>query len=260
MLRIRVLTALIGLPLIIGLVFAGGWWFFAGIAVVALLSGWEFNRMMRVGGYAPNLVLSLALVALLLLDSRLSFNRLDLVISLALLAGLIWQLFRPNTDTPVADWALTMGGAFYVGWGMSRLVTLRQLPDGLAWVWLAFLITWGADTMAYLVGSAWGRHKIWPRLSPKKSWEGFLGSIAGGLVGAGLVLLFSGLPLVPALLLGALAPIVAFFGDMTESMIKRNTGVKDSSDLLPGHGGFLDRIDSLLFVSIVVYYSALWLG
>ena len=143
---------------------------------------------------------------------------------------------------------------------MAHLVALRQLADGLVWVWLALLATWAADTAAYLVGRAWGRHKLWPRHSPKKTWEGLIAGIGGGLVGAAIVVSFSSLDWGVALLAGAIVPIAGLFGDLSISMMKRHVGVKDSSNFLPGHGGFLDRIDSLLFVSVVVYYYAVWSG
>jgi phosphatidate cytidylyltransferase len=130
----------------------------------------------------------------------------------------------------------------------------------VAWVWLVLLCTWGADTFAYLVGSRWGRHKLWPRLSPKKSWEGFAGSILGSLLGAAVVAILFNLGWTTCLLIALIIPIIDLFGDVSISMMKRNVGVKDSSNLFPGHGGFLDRIDSLLFVSIVVYYYAVWNG
>jgi phosphatidate cytidylyltransferase len=143
---------------------------------------------------------------------------------------------------------------------MAHLIALRQLADGLAWVWLALLSTWGADTLAYFVGRTRGRHKLWPRHSPKKTWEGLFGGIGGGLLGAAIVTSFSSLTWHTTLIIGTVVPVVALFGDLSISMMKRHVGVKDSSRLFPGHGGFLDRIDSLLFVSIVVYYYAFWVG
>ena len=131
--------------------------------------------------------------------------------------------------------------------------------DG-AWVWLALLSTWGSDTLAYFVGRAIGQHKLWPRHSPKKTWEGLFGGIAGGIIGAAIVAAFSDLGWTTALIIGAIIPVAGLFGDLSISMMKRHVGVKDSSNLFPGHGGFLDRIDSLLFVSVVTFYYAVWSG
>ncbi len=260
MLRTRVITAFIAIPVVVAGVFAGGLWFLAGVTLFALVAGWEFGQMMRVGGYATTPFFTLGLIALLLFNSYRSDLSLECILSVVLLASLTWQLFQADSRSPTADWALTVVGGLYIGWGMAHLIALRQLADGLAWVWLVLLCTWGADTFAYLVGSRWGRHKLWPRLSPKKSWEGLLGGIGGSLLGAvGVAILFN-LGWGTCLLIGLVIPVVDLFGDVSISMMKRNVGVKDSSNLLPGHGGFLDRIDSLLFVSIVVYYYAVWHG
>jgi phosphatidate cytidylyltransferase len=260
MLRTRIITALFLLPIATVIVFVGGPWFFAGVSLIALIAGWEFGRMMRIGGYSPNLFITLGLIVLLLLNSYRSDLNLACIISFILLVSLGWQLFRHGSATSTADWALTLAGGLFIGWGMAYLVALRQLADGLVWVWLALLATWGADTLAYFVGRAWGRHKLWPRHSPKKTWEGLIGGIGGGLLGAALVAAFSGLGWGIALFAGVIIPIAALFGDLSISMMKRHVGVKDSSHLVPGHGGFLDRIDSLLFVSVVVYYYAIWSG
>ena len=260
MLRTRVITALIAIPMVIGVVFAGGLWFLAGVSLVALVAGWEFGRMMKVGGYTTTPFFTLGLIILLLLNSYRSDLSLECILSVILLSSLAWQLFQTDSASPTADWALTVIGGLYIGWGMAHLVALRQLANGLAWIWLVLLCTWGADTFAYLVGSRWGHHKLWPRLSPKKSWEGFMGSIGGSLLGAtGVAILFN-LGWVTCLIIGALIPIIDLFGDVSISMMKRDVGIKDSSNLFPGHGGFLDRSDSLLFVSVVVYYYAVWSG
>lgn len=260
MLRTRVLTSVLVLPIVVSLVFAGGWWAWSLALVVGLIAGWEFGQIIQAGGYHTTPFFTLALIALLLLSSYRSDVSLECIVSFFLLSSLVWQLFRQDSPAPTADWALTLAGGLYIGWGLGHLVALRQLGDGLAWIWLVLLSTWGADTLAYLVGRQWGRHKLWPRHSPKKSWEGFWGSFIGGLGGALIVIPFSNLSWTTGLVLGLIIPIVALFGDLAESMIKRHVGVKDSSELFPGHGGFLDRIDSLLFVGVVVYHYAIWKG
>ncbi len=255
MLRTRIIAAAIAIPIVIFGVWAGGIWFFGGVTIVALIAGWEFNQMMKAGGYHTTLFIILGLILLLILNSYRSDLSLPLIISLALLFSLVWQLFQKDTG-PTVNWALTLAGGLYIGWGMGHFVALRELSDGMAWVWLALLATWGSDTLAYFVGRAIGRHKLWPRHSPKKTWEGLFGGILGGLIGAGLVAFFSNLGWGTALVIGAIIPIAGLFGDLSISMMKRHVGVKDSSHLFPGHGGFLDRIDSLLFVSVVTFYYA----
>ncbi|NJN96425.1 MAG: phosphatidate cytidylyltransferase [Anaerolineales bacterium] len=156
-------------------VFLRGTLVFGGVLIVALLAGWEYGRMMKAGGYNTTPFFTLALIALLLLNSYRSDVSLNCILTVVLLASLTWQLFQAKSASPTADWALTIAGGLYIGWGMAHLAGLRQLASGLGWVWLVFLCTWGADTFAYLVGSRWGQHKLWPRLSPKnrgRDWPG----------------------------------------------------------------------------------------
>jgi phosphatidate cytidylyltransferase len=261
MLGTRVITGLIGLPLIIAAVYAGGYWFLGLVMLIGLVAGWEFDRMMRAGGYQPALGLTLIFIGLLIFDGfRPGLRLLSLVITLVLLGSVVWQLFRTDTTAPTADWALTLAGGLYIGWSLSHLVALRQFTDGPAWLWLALLSTWCADTLAYFTGRAVGRYKLWPRHSPKKTWEGLIAGIVGGIGGAVLAGRLFDLTLSSTIIIGAIIPLAGLFGDLSISMMKRHVGVKDSSNLLPGHGGFLDRLDSLLFVGIVVYYYALWVG
>ncbi len=260
MLRTRVITALVLIPLVALVVYLGGIWFAVGVGLFTLVAGWEFVQMMKAGGYSTNIFVVLGLIALLVLYCyQRSLASLSLILTAAILISIAWQLFR-DTPAPTADWALTLAGALYIGWGLGHLISLRELANGMAWVWLALFATWGADSLAYFVGRTWGRHKLWPRLSPKKTWEGFIGGIAGGVMGAAIVMAIFNLPLTGALIAGAIVAIVALLGDLSISMMKRHVGVKDSSNLIPGHGGFLDRADSLLFVSPVIYYFAVWSG
>jgi phosphatidate cytidylyltransferase len=263
MLRTRLISGLAAMPIALLAVYFGGIWFLVGSLLIALIAGWEFSRMMNESGYHTTPLLTLTLITLLLLDSYYwPYTHLQIIITLTLIPSLIWQLFRKHTETQTADWALTLVGGFYVGWGMAHLVGLRQLGDGTIWVCVALLSTWGADTFAYFIGRKFGKHKIWPRHSPKKTVEGFVGGIGGGIFGALLsgVIFPATIAMSSLLIIGAIVPVVSFFGDICESMIKRDVGVKDSSNLFPGHGGFLDRIDSLLLVSVVVYYYATWIG
>jgi phosphatidate cytidylyltransferase len=150
----------------------------------------------------------------------------------------------------------------YCGLLIAALVGLR-LRFGVGWVILAFVTTWANDTFAYFAGHAFGRHKLFERISPKKTWEGFAGGIAGSVVGALVtrwLLLPGELSVGGAVVVGLGAAVLGPLGDLAESMIKRAAGVKDSSRIIPGHGGLLDRIDALLFVGPWVYVCAAHLG
>ncbi len=264
MLKTRVISGLIGIIFVVIGVQIGGPVFAVGAGAVGIIAGWEFVRMMRAGGYSPSYVIPLAIIPLLVLDSYAgSLRLLSLIVSLALLGALALQLFR-HTEHPTADWAMAVAGGLYIGWGMGHVVALRELADGIYLIWLTLLCTWASDTFAYFAGRAFGgrlvERKLWPRHSPKKTWEGLFGGIAGSLVVAALFAAFSPIGWGGAMLAGAIIPIAGLFGDLGISQMKRDVGVKDSSNLFPGHGGFLDRIDSLLFISVVVYYLIVWAG
>jgi phosphatidate cytidylyltransferase len=149
----------------------------------------------------------------------------------------------------------------YCGLLASTLVGLR-VQGGTAWVVLAFVVTWANDTFAYFAGMLFGKHKLYEKVSPKKTWEGFAGGAAGSVAGALIIraTLLPELPVTHAVLLGAGAAVLGPAGDFTESLLKRAAGVKDSGRLIPGHGGLLDRIDALLFVVPWVYLFVRWLA
>ncbi len=255
----RIIAALVALPPVLFALWQGGYWWMAIIFIVTILGGMEFFTLMQRGGYRParwlGVVWQLALVLSFIPDLSLSPVT---VLTFGLLAAFTWALYQQ--DRPVVNWALTVTGPVYLGLMLGQALALRLLPQGAWWMLLALAVPMLNDTFAYFVGISMGRHKIWPRLSPKKSWEGTIGGwIAAALTG-GLLALYTpvGLPVWGGFLLGTAGGVLAFFGDISISMIKRQIGVKDSGRLFPGHGGMLDRLDSLLYVMPVVYQVA-WL-
>ncbi|MBS2025818.1 MAG: phosphatidate cytidylyltransferase [Deltaproteobacteria bacterium] len=178
---------------------------------------------------------------------------------LAFLDALFFETDLPRTPHRVG---LAVLGAVYCGLAMAALVHLRALENGAYWIVLTLVVTWFNDTGAYFAGRAFGKHKLFERISPKKTWEGaiggFLACIAGG-VGVQMLFLHE-VPVWGAAVIGAAAGIAGPLGDLGESMLKRAYGVKDSGKLLPGHGGMLDRIDALLFTAPVVWLLAQVLG
>lgn len=179
------------------------------------------------------------------------------VLTVLVIAALIWHVAFRQVRT--SDTAVTVFGAVYVGFLLAHFVLLRSLDAGTELALATILSVWANDSFAYIVGSTIGRHKLAPRISPHKSWEGF---IAGTLftilvwIGVGLVA-DTGLSLAALTLTGVCVSFAAVVGDLAESRLKREAGVKDSGRLLPGHGGFLDRFDSLILVSVVAYYLVL---
>ena len=160
------------------------------------------------------------------------------------------------------DWVAVVAAVVYVGFLGSYLVLLRDLDDDGEWVFLAVISTWIADTFAYFTGKLIGRNKMAPRISPGKTWEGTAGGIVGAIVAVVAIDLILDLPMSTgeALWLGAMLGPVAVLADLGESMLKRGAGVKDTSELVPGHGGLLDRLDSILFTVPLVYYFAIWVA
>jgi phosphatidate cytidylyltransferase len=237
----------------------------------------ELFAMLRVGGHAPRLGPGLAAALLFCAAAALRpFTTLDLTglaFSAAVALTLAYELFPRDRSTSLPSWAYTFTGAAYIGWLLSAFILLRQLdiplrpaplaplgiPPGAAWLMLVLAITWIQDSTAYFVGRSLGRTKMAPILSPKKSWEGFAGGLAGSIFTAVLATYLLGLPIGAwsAVMIGIATGIAGPLGDLGESLIKRQVGVKDSGALIPGHGGILDRMDSLLFTAPVVYYGVL---
>lgn len=272
----RVVSALILLPIVVGVVWWGVWPITAIVVVATVIGLIELYGAFSQGGYRPRIPLGIALALLLIVAVALQATAvLDLVMPLvtfAVIASLVFELTRHSERNALASWALTLAGAFYLGWLLSHFILLRMLStplrsnvftliglsldSGAAWIYLILAITWIQDTAAYFVGKYIGRHKLAPVLSPKKTWEGAIGGLLGSVAAAiGFAVIF-GLPISApqALFLGLIGGIVGPLGDLAESMIKRQVGIKDAGNLIPGHGGILDRADSLLFTGPVLYY------
>ena len=268
MLKQRVITAAVGVPLIIAAVWFGNPWFSLLIAAVVLLSTLEFYRMVAKSGEGQPLTYFGLLFALALALSPLGLHCkntdiLPLAMALGIVISLLWLLCRSPRENALRRWAWTIAGALYVGWMLSYWVNLRLLDEGAAWVYLALLTTFANDTGAFFVGRRWGKRKLASSISPRKTWEGAIGGMLSGIAGAFIVFailnVFSPLPLSywQIILLGFLVSLFAQLGDLVESLLKRNLGAGESGKLLPGHGGILDRFDSLIFAGVVVYYYAI---
>jgi phosphatidate cytidylyltransferase len=179
---------------------------------------------------------------------------------MALTASLVLSFVQPDLEGALVGWALSLAGMLYVALPLSYFVALRQLDNGLRWIAIAFLCTWACDSAAYLVGRSIGRHAFSPRISPKKTWEGAVGGVVAATLTGLLAVPLLDAPTALAAILGCAIAIVAIAGDLVESFIKRQLGIKDSGTLIPGHGGVLDRVDSLLFAVPLVYYAAICWG
>lgn len=261
MLAQRVASAIVGVPLILLLIWAGGPWYTGAASLIVLVAALEFQTPHR-GRWAPLSLLAAGLAAALPAAASVGIDWLLWFLVGGALIPLIWVALRGEPVTALDDWAWTVGGLLYVGLLGSHMVLLRELdPDNPDWVYLTVLSTFAADTTAYFAGRALGRRQLTPAISPGKTVEGTLGGLAAGFGAVVLLNYFLGIRLEAALIvpLAALVPVAAIIGDLAESILKRGMQVKDAGHLIPGHGGVLDRLDSLLLTFPVVYYYVLWI-
>jgi phosphatidate cytidylyltransferase len=245
----RIIAALIAVPVVILPVYLGGLWCTFLFLAVALAAGYEFYHLLEAGGYRPiRMVGLLWLVPLVLSGWRPDIFPLSAVLVIGLIVTLTATLPRP--EDPIGVWMSTTAVALYLGVVASQTLALRQLPLGLWWLLFGLVVTWSNDAAAYFTGVTLGRHKLWPRISPKKTWEGTIGGWIAATLAAVIVVWWSPLeaPLWIAALVGVACGVLGLLGDLSISMLKRQAGLKDSGHFLPGHGGILDRLDSLLFV------------
>ncbi len=267
MLLPRFLTSLIGSVILLGSIFMGGLPFLFVVLAIVLIGVREFYSLAEETGYPCYPWMGLVASALLVLSVYLNGLSMGQVAENPFTASLIAlflivivgrSLARGPAETSLSEWSITFLGIFYVAWSLSHLVLIRDLrPGGRVVTFLLFAMIWVEDTLAYFVGARWGRHKIAQSISPKKSWEGTIAGLIG-CVGVAVFFHFTflrkELGLLEAVGLAILVGLLAFASDLGESVLKRGAGLKDSSQLLPGHGGMLDRFDSFLLASPFYYY------
>lgn len=263
MLKQRLLTTLWGLPLITAAIWFGEPWFTIVVAPFGLLAIYEFYKIVASKQVSPLMVFGIIGTLLFILSPHFPYYTYgvttQILLTSLLLLSLIWLLRHPQREEAFARWAWTMAGILYVGWLLSYLIALRGLEAGKYWVFLAMFITFASDTSAFFVGRTWGKHRLAPRNSPGKTWEGAIAGVLGAVISSLILvkLLAFSLSHGQAILLGLLVTVSGQLGDLVESLFKRNMGIKETGKLLPGHGGILDRLDSIFFTSAVVYYYAL---
>ncbi|MFM8771832.1 MAG: phosphatidate cytidylyltransferase [Candidatus Kapaibacterium sp.] len=289
----RIAVAAVGIPLAVGVVYLGGWFFTIAITLIALQALREFYHLAESKHASPNQSVGLVWAAIILLWSGwviasssarnnssgpLNLHGLGVLVTggylclfmlLGTLITLAAELFRAR-ENAMLNTALTAFGVFYIGLSMACLFALRHVDRLFLWgTWgetgaslmmTLFVSVWLADTAAYFVGLSIGKHKLFPRVSPKKSWEGAIGGVVGStaaFIGMTKALIPT-FPLDMAITCGVVIGIVGPIGDLAESLLKRDAVVKDSSGVLPGHGGIFDRFDSMLFAAPAVLVICYW--
>lgn len=276
----RILVAAAGIPITVGAVWLGGPWFVGYLMIVSAFALYEFYSLSAGKGAAPQWIPGIIIgagvqlfVAAMMLTGGTTFLMLLAWQPLVLLAGVLLvltvELFR-GREHPIINVAATLMGVAYVAFGLAPLIAIRERivfsalgVNGGRWLVVTLLVTiWTCDSAAYFVGMRFGKHKLFYRVSPGKSWEGAVaGFVAASAAFAGMsAWLLPTMPVAVAVGAGMLVGTIGQIGDLVESLFKRDAEIKDSSNLIPGHGGFLDRFDSLLFAApaLLIYLAIVY--
>jgi phosphatidate cytidylyltransferase len=255
----RLATSLLLLALIVPAVFMGGVVYFAYVSFFILVAAWEYSQMFTAAGHRPSVPITVGGTFLLLAVRALRPAWIETTFTILILITMTYYLvsYERRRNGAALEFVITLGGFTYLGWVAGYMLDLRALPEGAWWVLLVFPVVWVTDSGAYMIGSRYGEHKMLPRLSPNKSWEGFAaGVLIGTLYGGFFAFAYSRfgplhVSIWQGVLLGFVLSTVTTLGDLSESLFKRFANVKDSGSFLPGHGGAFDRIDSLIWAAVI---------
>lgn len=257
----RVIVSIVAIPIILAATYLGGYYFFTFVAVVGLISFYEFYLLAKNKEANVNFIWGSIIIFFLLLNQFKGFLEPSILILIASISLLVFELLR-NKGSAIFNLGATFLGMFYIGLLLSSLIALREFYPGIDdynkggfLIISIFISIWIGDSAAYYGGTSLGKHKLFPRVSPKKSWEGaifgFIFSIGAMILAKFIMLDF--LSLLISVIIGVIIGTVGQIGDLVESLLKRDSAIKDSSSLIPGHGGFLDRFDSLIFSAPVIW-------
>lgn len=258
----RVIVALIGIPLLVAISIIGKIPFLFFVLFIGLVAFNEYSSMLKSKNSFPNKIVGFISVAILIINEYYLIIDYHILFTLIIILLLFLELFR-NKSSAINNIGSTLLGIFYIGIFSASIINIREFYSDSIFTYsqggyliLSILISiWLCDSAAYFIGSAYGLHKLMPRVSPKKSWEGavagFIFSVIGMIASKSLMLEF--LSHKDAIVIGIIVGVFGQIGDLIESLIKRDANVKDSSSIIPGHGGILDRFDSLLFTSPIIY-------
>ncbi len=257
----RFFSTIILAPIFLLLIWLGGYYFLASVLIIFGLCAWEFARIYDHEFRIPIFMLVVMVEIMLLLRWYLGLGAAHRIMTVCLMAAIVWGIWACEVQIPKAavSFAVLTTGVVYIGWLGGYMISLRQADSGFWKLVLVLCLTWMNDIGAYLIGKPLGRHHILPHVSPKKTWEGCVGGFVFTMLTAFLMEKF--IPAVDVLvnwkqvlILAAMISVVTPIGDFGESMIKRSFNVKDSSNLIPGHGGFFDRFDSVIWAMPIGYY------
>lgn len=267
--KTRVMVSLIAIPFLLAATYFGSYLFLALITAISLISFYEFNNLSKNKNSKANLFLSFLIIITFQLNAFFKWNYFELIIISSVVVLLLFELFR-NNGSAILNLGVSLLGIFYTGYLTSMLINIREIFEYGTMFYIQggyiiisiFATIWVCDSAAYFGGNAFGKHRLFLRVSPKKSWEGaFFGFIFSVLTMiAAHYILLDFIPLIETIILGIIIGIFGQIGDLVESLLKRDAGIKDSSALIPGHGGILDRFDSVIFTAPFVYLYLLYIG
>ena len=262
----RTITALLLLAVGMPALLFGGVPFFILMGFFIVIAAYEYTTLLRAAQIEPSTWITVGGVFLILVTRDFFPEYASAAFSALLIIALAYHMisYERGRDNATLDFAATAAGLAYLGWVGAYLLELRNLPNGGWWVFLVLPSVWMADSSAYSIGSKYGKHKLAPRLSPNKSWEGYLtGVFSGALYGGFFAFAYSTwgpleISIGQGVVLGLVLSVIAPLGDLGESLFKRPVGIKDSGSLIPGHGGAFDRLDSWLWAAVIGYYYIQW--
>lgn len=262
--KLRALTIAIGTPIVLGCIYYGNLPFLLMILVLAIFSINEFYNLMMKKGFFPAYYVGNVMTIFFITFSYYSLKRSwepahSAILTIAVAIALISGIFLKREKDTIVDVAVTVLGMIYIGWFFSYLIFIRSLTDHGGYLFFLVFTVWAMDSAAYLAGKAFGHTPLAPSISPKKTWEGAIAGFIVCLLAAGIFSQTAQIDLWHAMILGVLIGITGQFSDLIESLIKRDAGVKDSSNIVPGHGGVLDRIDSFVLTAPLMYYYVVWI-
>ena len=266
----RTLVASILLPIAVAAIYFGGYIYAVFIILFLAGAAWEYVQLLKKVELdtSPGLILG-GVIILGVMRTLFQFEHFFAALTGLIFLGAAYHIIQyERGDTrPAHDFGATLSAFFYIGYLGPFLISLRSIPDGMWWTFMVLPIVWIADTGAYLVGSSIGKHKLALKTSPHKTWEGYFAGVITGVLGSlGLLALYNqvfnaGLDItaLEAGLLGLAISALIPLGDLTESLIKRQAGEKDSGVIFPGHGGFFDRLDSFFWAAPIGYFLIIYL-
>ncbi len=255
----RIVSGLLGVPVLLAVVYFGGTALFAATLVVALIGLYEFYQAMEAAKLNP--IKPIGYIFAIAILSQFHFINMSAnpIFWLVMTIIALSIILLANRKYNMIDASITLYGLLYVPVLLGHILLTSQQPNGIV-IWLIFITAWGTDTCAYFAGNFFGKRKLCPEISPKKTVEGAIGGILGTMIIAGIFGYFMIKEHMTAvILIGFFGSIFSMLGDLTASVIKRRVGIKDFGNLIPGHGGILDRFDSILFTAPVIYYFLLFM-